>query len=111
HSLVRTDRKQVVNHLKGRGCARPMYARQIGEIVETRIAIASQKIADLDDARRVDVDGKLSNKLNRIANRVAELRFQFFDERVIARVAWLRPFVFLLYRWFRCARRSLIGGE
>ena len=39
-ALVRIDRKQVVDDLERRGCARPVYARQIRKVVEACIGIA-----------------------------------------------------------------------
>src|SRR5262245_61650630 len=95
-ALVRIDREQVVDHLKRRWSARPVYARQIREVVEARLAIGSKKITDLDDACGVDVNGKLPDKLHRIADRVAKLRFQFFDEWMIDGVSRLWAFVFFL---------------
>src|SRR5690242_14178038 len=64
HALVRADRKQVVDDLKRRLSAiGPVYARQIREIVEARLLITLQIIADLNNACGIDVDRKLPDKL------------------------------------------------
>src|SRR5690349_8617060 len=112
HALVRPNRKQVVDHLKRRGCARPVYARQIREIVEASFFITPQVIADLNNASAIDIDRKLPDKLNRVTNRITELRFQFFDEWVIRRVSRLWSFVFFLdWRFRRTGRSSLVCRE
>src|SRR5215213_479913 len=111
YSLVGSDRKQVVDDLKRRRGARPVYTRQIREIIEARFAITLEKTTELNNACAIDVNRKLTDKLNRIANRVTKFCFQFFDERMIAGIGRFRTFVLFLNRWFRSVGRSLIGRE
>src|SRR5262245_4843193 len=65
-SLILFDRKQVVDDLKRLGPpVGIVHARQIRKVVEARVSIGLEKIADLDDALPVDVNRKLSDKLRR----------------------------------------------
>jgi hypothetical protein len=45
-----------------------MNARQIRKIVEARLRIVSQKIANFNYAFRRNADGNLTNKLHRLKN-------------------------------------------
>ena len=88
-----------------------MDASQIGKIIELRLRVGPEKLANLNDALTINTNRKLTNKLRRLADRLAEFRFQLFDERMIAFVSRLRPF-FLHFNWrLRRAGRGRFGGQ
>src|SRR5216117_1802787 len=64
HTLVCGDRIEIVSDFKRRFLAiRIVNASQVRKIIERRVAIAAERLADFYDVRRFDANRKLTEKL------------------------------------------------
>ncbi len=92
-------------------CERLLHSRNAREVVKLSFLIRPEVITNLDDLFARNVHRQLPDKLRCVTDRLAKLRFQRFNQRMIGGVGRLRTFFFLLNRWFGCARSGWLSGQ